>query len=614
MYRLLSCVFAPLTLAAGAVCGDSSSPPAFSTAACLDAARHTVQQGSSVSLAEGLANRKAGTIHKHEVDDLISALRSTARVGVGSPAAKAVLGSDVETTAKILTAMGHCHRRYHVSDGPVVRPSISYLLEQRQANGSFGSLEATVWVVDALEILDPDGYAEEIAVANKFIAAQPVHPSSWGRAVELVIGGVRADRFPQDMADNAAAVAHAFHSDPSKMDRSKAADALVQLVACQAVNRMLDKSDAAPQGNAWSPTQAKAFAWLFAQQTDGVFAVQGHKDAALTGFGLMALQTKPKPSRTEAEQKVIDSGLTWLLTQQNEDGTFGQQVTNYTTCVVVGALTRWGKPDAAGALKRAQRAILGFQNAEASGYSASDRDYGSIGYGNSQRGDLSNLHFSIEALRKTGLPADHEALQKAIVFLQRTQNLKGSNDYSGKIPHPTKEGETLDVTSGDDGGATYYPGNSNAGYLVQPDGKAIPRSYGSMTYALLKSYTLAGVKGDDPRVKAAVKWIEQNWTLAVNPGADPALGEKVKYAGLYYYYMVLAQALDAAGVDKVIKTHVGAATTQTSPVNWRSALLRHLKTIQSEDGSWVNGKNGRWMESVPLLCTCYAMVALDYCQ
>ncbi|MCK5940903.1 MAG: terpene cyclase/mutase family protein, partial [Planctomycetes bacterium] len=337
-----------------------------------------------------------------------------------------------------------------------------------------------------------------------------------------------------------------------------------------------------------------------------------------TGFGLMALQTKPKQLRTAAEQAVIDKGLTWLLTQQNDDGTFGQQVTNYTTCVVVGALVRWHDPKKEPALKRAQKAILMFQNTEAGGYSPSDRDYGSIGYGNSQRGDLSNLHFSLEALRATGLPEDHEALKKAIVFLQRTQNLKSSNDFSGRVPHPSKEGETLEVTAGDDGGATYYPGNSNAGYQIRPDGTAVARSYGSMTYALLKSYTLAGLKGDDPRVQAAVKWIQDNWTLAINPGSDPALGEKTKYAGLFYYYMVLAQALDAAGIEtvKVEREYAEnySGKREVDEIDWREALRAHLAKIQLPNGTWVNGKNDRWMEDQPLLCTCYAMAALEHCK
>ena len=203
------------------------------------------------------------------------------------------------------------------------------------------------------------------------------------------------------------------------------------------------------------------------------------------------------------------------------------------------------------------------------------------------------------------------------MFLQRTQNLKSVNDFSGKVPDPdSKDGAILDATSGDDGGAAYYPGNSAAGYIVQPDGKSVPRSYGSMTYALLKSYTLAGLKRDDPRVQAAVKWAQQNWTLAVNPGVDPALGEKAQYQGLFYYYMVLAQALDLAGVDTVQVPQAGkpGEAAATRDVSWREELKKQLAGMQAADGSWVNGKNSRWMEGEALLCTCYAMVALEHCK
>jgi hypothetical protein len=275
------------------------------------------------------------------------------------------------------------------------------------------------------------------------------------------------------MADAAAKQAKAWFADPASLARDAAADVLVQLVVCQAANRELDRLQGAQGkgGDAWSPPQEKAFAWLWKQQDGGVFSVsmpvendagetvmKSFPDPALTGFGLMALQTKPKSKRIEAEQAAIENGLRWLLTQQKDDGTFGDQVPNYTTCVVVGALTKWGDAAAAPALQKAQRAILAFQNSESTGYHRSDRDYGSIGYGNSQRGDLSNLHFSIQALRETGLPENHEALQKALVFLQRTQNLKSVNDFSGKVPDPEREGVELDVTSGDVGGAAYFPG------------------------------------------------------------------------------------------------------------------------------------------------------------
>jgi len=579
--------------------------------------------------AQAKPSRTSGAIFKSEVDGLLAVLRSTARRGVANPAAKGVLGSDVLSTAKILTAIGHCSRRYHISDGPVVRPSLDYLMKQRKADGSFGDHRATTWVLDALTIMNGDGYSAEISAARKWLEDQGNKAEGFQHHVQKTLAVVRADYFPEHIGAGAAGKVRGMQYAANSVDRAVAADIMVTIVACQAANRALDKAAKdSSKANTWSDSQQKAFAWLYKQQKGGVFSVtfpgtndkgetvmQTFPDPALTGFGLMALQGKPMAKRTKEEQETIDAGLNWLVKNQNKDGTFGQQVLNYTTSVVVGALARANDPLHAPVMQKAQKALLLFQNIEAGGYDSSDRDYGSIGYGGSQRGDLSNTHFSMEALRATGLPEDHEAMQKALVFLQRTQNLKSSNDFKGKIPHPSKEGEEIEIESGVDGGAAYYPGNSAAGYIVQPNGKAIARSYGSMTYALLKSYTLAGVKGDDPRVQAAVKWIQNNWTLAVNPGADPALGEKVKYQGLFYYYMVLAQALDAAEIATFDRQQ---ATTGIKPatatVDWRKELKAHLASMQQADGSWINGKNGRWMESMPLLCTCYAMIALEQCN
>lgn len=575
-----------------------------------------LRAADAVQAQPAAAARKKGVIFKEEVDALIDVLVDEAR-GAGH----ALGGAAPAATARILAAMARCHRRYYYpGDVPAVTAAVGALLRSRRHDGSFGDAEATAWVADALANLPLEPtFAEEVHAARRWLQERGASASAFEGQVERVLQQVRADVFPQHLGAEAAAKARAWQASSAGLMHVEAAEALVQLVACQVANRRLDRQEDAAANQPWSPAQQRAFAWLLSQQQDGVFAItrggRSFPDPALTGFGLLALQTKPKALRTADEQAVIDKGLRWLLQAQNDDGTFGEQVPNYTTCVVVGALVRWGDPAAAPALQKAQRAILGFQNSESSGYQRSDRDYGSIGYGNSQRGDLSNLHFSLEALRATGLPADHEAFAKALVFLQRTQNLKSVNDFSGKVPDPDREGIVLDATSGDDGGAAYYPGNSAAGYVTLPDGKSIPRSYGSMTYALLKSYTLAGVKGDDPRVQAAVRWIEQNWTLAVNPGADPALGEKVRYQGLFYYYMVLAQALDAAGIDKVrAVTKDDQGVEKIAEIDWRQTLRAHLEGMQQADGTWVNGKNERWMEGLPLLCTCYAMAALEHCK
>lgn len=562
--------------------------------------------------------RKSGVVFKEEVDALVGALTDDAKAN-GWPLG----GESAEARARILAAMARCHRRYYYpGDVPAVTQAVQALVAQRRSDGSFGDAATTAWTVEAMASLPLEPrFADEIAAAKAWLARANAPAAGFDAAVAAVLDGVRADVFPQHLGADAAKKAKAWRQSRDGMNHAEAADALVRLVACQVANRKLDGAAAAPAAAVWSAAQEKAFAWLMARQKDGVFeasyAGKTFPDAAMTGFGLYALQGKPPARRSAAEQAAIDQGAQWLLARQNADGTFGENVPNYTTCLVVGALSRWGGPGVAPALAKAQKAILGFQNAEANGYARSDRDYGSIGYGNSQRGDLSNLHFSLQALRETGLPADHEAFQKALTFLQRTQNLKSVNDFQGKVPDPDREGVVLDATSGDDGGAGYYPGNSNAGYVVHPDGKSSPRSYGSMTYALLKSYTLAGVPGDDPRVQAAVKWIQDNWTLAVNPGADPALGEKVQYQGLFYYYMVLAQALDAAKVATVRVTQPsadGKSPPLVATIEWRKALRAHLEGLQAADGTWRNGKNDRWMEGQELLCTCYALTALELCR
>jgi hypothetical protein len=212
-----------------------------------------------------------------------------------------------------------------------------------------------------------------------------------------------------------------------------------------------------------SEARSKALAWLATQQKGGVFTLQMRgreiQDPGLSALGLMALQTKPKELRTAEEQATIDQGLAWLLQQQNEDGTFGKSQPNYVTCVAIGAMTRAGNPAHQEALQRAQKSILLFQHLEANGYKPSDPDYGSIGYGGKTRGDLSNLHFSLEALRDRAA-GDHEAFAKALVFLQRTQNLKSDQRLPGKVAGPGQARVRCSTVAGDDGGAVYYPGNS----------------------------------------------------------------------------------------------------------------------------------------------------------
>ncbi len=106
------------------------------------------------------------------------------------------------------------------------------------------------------------------------------------------------------------------------------------------------------------------------------------------------------------------------------------------------------------------------------------------------------------------------------------------------------------------------------------EGGAVLRSYGSMTYAGVKSMIYAGLTKDDPRVKAATRWIKENWTLEDNPGTGGAMG-------LYYYLHTFAKTMKLYGEDTI---------TDSKGVkhDWRAELVAQLAKQQHDDGSWMN--------------------------
>jgi squalene-hopene/tetraprenyl-beta-curcumene cyclase len=120
-----------------------------------------------------------------------------------------------------------------------------------------------------------------------------------------------------------------------------------------------------------------------------------------------------------------------------------------------------------------------------------------------------------------------------------------------------------------------------------------------MTYGGLKSFLYAGVSKEDPRVKAAVAWIRNHYTLEENPGMGKA--------GLYYYYHTFAKAMTALGDD----VFVDAAGKQH---NWRRELADALKARQQQDGSWRNEGDRAFGEANADLATAFALLALHYCK
>jgi len=278
---------------------------------------------------------------------------------------------------------------------------------------------------------------------------------------------------------------------------------------------------------------------------------------------------------TKDDGMMLKVASKYLLEMQHPDGSiFDKELPNYITANAIIAFAAIDKEKYADVIKKAQAFLLDSQFDEGEGYSEDHDFYGGIGYGSRIRPDLSNLQTALEALKDSGLPADDETWQRAVLFIQRCQNRSESNDREW---------------AGNDGGFIYLPGQSKI--------KGTTTSYGSMTYAGLKSFLYANVAKDDSRVQAAFDWIGLHYTLEENPGMG--------LQGLFYFYHTFAKALHAYGED-VIKDNDGKEH------NWKNDLVEKLVEIQADDGSWVNSNN-RWWESDENLCTAYAVIALEYC-
>ncbi len=307
------------------------------------------------------------------------------------------------------------------------------------------------------------------------------------------------------------------------------------------------------------------------------------------GPGVTALTvTALVRSGTPADAPAVKKGLDYLMTFRQPDGGFytaGSPVANYETSIVMLALAAC---NADGRLeeeiKGAVRFVKKIQWDEDEGKDPNDPAYGGAGYGKKSRPDLSNTQFMIEALRTVGESENDPAIQRALVFVSRAQNLPGPHN---PLPFPEKN---------PDGGFYYTPAAGGESQAGETENGGL-RSYASMTYAGLKSMIFAGLTKDDPRVKAAVEWLGKHFTFEENPG----MGQ----AGLFYFYHTASKALVVLGEDTFTdangKVH-----------NWRDEMTTAIISRQSPDGSWKN-PNERWIEGEPVLVTAYALLALANC-
>lgn len=370
---------------------------------------------------------------------------------------------------------------------------------------------------------------------------------------------------------------------PSRRLRISIVAVAAWLVLSPAARAADGKKDSGDQARQRAVAKAIDYLRQKGQAEDGSFSRQaGPAVTALVTTALLRNGLSPKDPMLAKALKYIEGFV------QDDGGIYhsGSTHQNYETCLgmlVFSEASRDGHYDKL--LKNAERFIKGLQWDESEGQDESSFSYGGAGYGGKKRPDLSNTGFFIDALKAAGNGPEDESMKKALLFVSKCQNLE------------TEHNATPFAAKNPDGGFYYTAAAGGESFAGKLDNGGL-RSYGSMTYAGLKSMIFAGVGPDDPRVRAAVEWVQKNYSLDANPG----MGD----AGLYYYYHTFAKALDALGEDQLVES-------DGTKHNWRGELAAELAKRQHADGSWTNS-NARWLEGDANLVTGYALLSLSYCR
>lgn len=315
---------------------------------------------------------------------------------------------------------------------------------------------------------------------------------------------------------------------------------------------------------------------LSRQAADGHFS-DPHMPA-LTALPLWALS-----GAGGVDAAPLKKAAAFILSTQRPDGGFyvpkpgrgGSGLGNYNTSVCLSALFDSGLAPK-NAMLKAREYIASSQ------LTGDDTLAGGFGYDKVSRrryADLSNTSYAMSAMAKTSSLEEFRSTGKKVDI-----------DWSSALSFV---GNLLKTEGPDAGGAAYNDRTPQAGKKTGKGGKVALRAYGSMTYAAVLSMCSAKLDRGDPRVRQALAYMQKNWTVEENPG----MGAQ----GLYYFYDIMARALSAAGVEEV-GGHF-----------WKKELSAHLVSLQKEDGSWSNSNNRFW-EADPVLCTSFALIALELCR
>jgi Squalene-hopene cyclase C-terminal domain len=320
-----------------------------------------------------------------------------------------------------------------------------------------------------------------------------------------------------------------------------------------------------------SSTLIDAAQYLWAQQAeDGGFHSKTYgllrSGQSLTPFILLALLGVPE-SESSRPRGAVDRALAFIRANTNADGALGlmdeaaPDYPNYATALAICATVKVRDPGYEKVVEPMIAQLRAQQFSEANGWGSQDGAYGGWGMGGAihrppETGhvDLSMTRYVLEAFQLSGVAPSDPAINRALVYLQRSQNPDGGFYFSPVNPEINKAG----------GG----------------DGRFA--SYGTTTADGVLALRAAGVSEDDTRIAQAIEWLKQHHRPDRAPGFDEASGKQWE-SGLRFYY---AHAISRVVPDLAIEL-----------------------PPQSADGSFRNSVN-LVKEDDPLIATTFALYVL----
>jgi len=354
----------------------------------------------------------------------------------------------------------------------------------------------------------------------------------------------------------------------------------------------------------------KATAFLQAKQSaDGAWRSETYgllkSGQSLTPFVLFAL-TDSLTENLQPNEESIQKAIDFLRARSDPNGVHGRadpdflDYPNYSTAYALRCFLRFGNERDQPRVEKMTSYLEAQQFSENSGFEPSSPAYGGWGFGINRRPtlssfvDLSHTRRVLASLAqaKPVSPKVRTRAERFLALLQKSPKEKRfplipgfTNERTGRPPH--------------DGGFFSSPSvayaNKGRTELDPKTGQPYYRSYATATCDGILSLLALGVDKSDPRITSATRWLRanENWNY---PGGIP-LDDPAPWAESmrFYHLMVRAEAYSALDM----------------PGDWRKTLIRFLADRQLPDGSFLNPEGRLMKEDDPMLCTAFAVIALN---